>query len=138
MALSLELALRAAMLNAIETFLNDSGTAKLNILQTYTTLLSFSLTATPLGSAANDSIAVASAPINSTGVITGGYANRFTLESEAGLLALSGTISAYGGGGDLQVPSVLISAGQTQRLNALVLRMASNGALSIDGSLTFV
>lgn len=135
--LSIELALRAAMLNGIETFLNDSGTAKFNVLQTYTPLVTFSLTATPLGTAMLDSIVASALPINSTGVISAGQANRFTIESEAGVLGMSGSISAVGGGGDIQVPSVTISAGQTQRLNALVFRMASNGLLTLEGSLTF-
>lgn len=138
MTLSLELALRAAMLNGIETFLNDSGTATLNVYQTNTLLATFSLNATPLGSAVSDSIVATSMPVSNTGTAVAGKANRFTIVSEAGVLGASGTVSGYGGGGDLQVPSVTVTAAATQKLNALVFRMAAGGALSLEGSLTLV
>ena len=136
MTISLELLLRAAMLNGIETFLNDTGTATLNIYQTNTLLCSFQMSATPLGSAVSDSIAASSLPISNTGTSVAGLANRFTLVSEASVLGMSGTVSAVGGGGDLQAPSVRVSASTTQKLNALVFRMAANGLLSLEGSLT--
>ncbi len=138
MTLSLELALRAAMLNGIETFLNDSGTATLNVFQTNTLLATFNLNATPLGSAVSDSIVATSLPISNTGTAVAGKANHFTIKSETGILGMSGSISAIGGGGDLQVPSVLVTAAATQKLNSLVFRMAADGSLDIEGSLTLV
>ncbi len=137
MTLSLELALRAAMLNGIETFLNDSGTATLNVYQTNTLLATFSLSATPLGSAVSDSIVASSMPVSNTGTAVAGNANHFTIKSETGILGLSGSISALGGGGDIEVPTVAVTASATQRLNALVLRMAADGALGVEASLTF-
>lgn len=136
MTLSLQLAARAALLNGLETFLNDSGTATFNLYQTSTLLATFNLNATPFGSAVNDSIAAGSLPVSNTGTSTAGTANYFTLVSEAGSLALTGTISATGGGGDIEVPSTTVSGSTTQKLNALIVRMASSGALSLECSLT--
>ncbi len=138
MTLSLELALRAAMLTGIETFLNDSGTATLNVYQTNTLLATFSLSATPLGSAVSDSIVASSMPVSNTGTAAAGKANHFTIKSETGILGLSGSISAVGGGGDIEVPTVAVTASATQKLNSLVFRQASTGALSLEASLTLV
>lgn len=126
------------MLNGIETFLNDAGTATFNIYQGNTALAVFSLNATPLGSAVSDSIVASSLPASNTGTAVTGTANRFTIVSEAGVLGFSGTISAVGGGGDIEVPNVTVTAAATQKLNALVFRMAASGALSIEVSLTLV
>lgn len=138
MTLSLQLAARAALLNGLETFLNDSGTATFNLYQTSTLLATFNLSATPFGSAVNDSIAASSLPVSNTGTSTAGTANYFTLVSEAGNLALTGTVSATGGGGDIEVPSTTVSGSTTQTLNALVVRMSSTGSLSLECSLTLV
>lgn len=138
MTLSLELACRAALLNGLETFLNDTGTATFNVYQTNTLLATFDLSATPLGSAVSDSIAASSLPVSNTGTSVAGYANRFTLVSEAGVLGLSGTVSATGGGGDIEVPSTTVTGSTTQTLNALVVRMSSTGSLSLECSLTLV
>lgn len=138
MSLVVALAARAAMLNGIETFLNDTGTATLNVYQGNTLLATFSLNATPLGSAVSDSIVATSMPVSNTGTSVAGTANRFTIVSEAGVLGFSGSISAVGGGGDLVAPSVTVTAATTQKLNALIFRMGSGGALALEGSLTLV
>lgn len=135
---TIAVAARAAMLNGIETFLNDTGTATFNVYQGNTALAVFQLSATPLGSAVSDSIVASSLPVSNTGTAVAGTANRFTIVSEAGVLGFSGTISATGGGGDIETPSVTVTAAATQKLNALVFRMASSGALSLEGSLTLV
>lgn len=134
----LSLSLRAAMLNGIETFLNDTGTATFNVYQGNTLLCTFDLNATPLGSAASDSIVATSLPISNTGTSAAGKANYFTVVSEAGILGLDGTISTYGGDGDIKVPNVQVSASTTQKLNALVFRMADDGTITTEASLTLV
>lgn len=136
MALTLQLLLRAAMLNGIEAFLNDTGTCTFNLYQTNSLLATFNLSATPFGSAVNDSIAASSLPVSNTGTSAAGTANRFTLVSEAGVLGMTGTVSGIGGGGDIEVPTVAVSASTTQKLNALIVRMASDGSLSLEASLT--
>jgi hypothetical protein len=114
------------------------GTANFTVYQTNTSLCVFPLAATPFGSAVSDSIVLASTPISSTGTEVAGNANRFIITDQAGTTVLTGTISAIGGGGDIEVPSVVVTAAATQTLNALVLRMASSGAISVEASLTLV
>ena len=83
-------------------------------------------------------IVAQSTPISSTGTEVAGKTNRFVITNQDGDTALSGTISAIDGGGDIEVPSVTITTALTQTLNALVLRMAADGSLTIEASITFV
>lgn len=137
MTLSVALATRALMLDGFEDSMEvGASTANFTIYQTNTALAVFPLAATPFGSGNLDSIVLASTPISSTGTEVAGTANRFVLTDQAGSTVLSGTISAIGGGGDIQLPTLTVTAAATQTLNALVLRMASTGALSVEASLT--
>jgi len=141
MTLNASLLLRAAMLNGVATFMNDAVTAStLVIRQTNLVLVTFSLNTTPFATALSDSIIITTPPITNAAVAVLGNANNFTLNSEAVVLGLSGTISGVGGGGDIQVPSVTIATTTiaAQRLNTFIIRMASTGALSVEASFTFV
>ncbi len=130
---------RAMMLDGFEDFLEVGGsTANLTIYQGNTSLCVFPLAAAPLGAGNADSIVAASTPISSTGTEVAGKANRFVITNQDGDAALSGTISAIGGGGDIEVPSVTVTAAATQTLNALVLRMAADCSISVEASITFV
>lgn len=130
---------RALMLDGLEDYLEvGSSTANLTVYQTNIALCVFPLAATPLGAGNADSIVAASTPISSTGTEVAGKANRFVITNQNGDTALSGTISAIGGGGDIEVPAINVTAAATQTLNALVLRMAADGSLSIEASITFV
>lgn len=138
-AITIHVDARAMMLDGFEDFLEVGGdTATLTVYQTNTALCVFNLAAAPLGAGYGDTIVAASTPISSTGTEVAGKANRFVIVNQDGDTALSGTISAIGGGGDIETPSVTVTAALTQTLNALVLRMASNGAITIEGSFTFV
>ena len=129
---------RTMMLDGFEDFLEvGGGTANFTVYQGNTALCVFPLAAAPFGAGYADSI-VASAPINSTGTEVAGKANRFVITNQDGDAALSGTISAIGGGGTIEVPSVTVTAAITQTLNSLVLRMAADGQLSVEASITFV
>lgn len=139
MTLSIALATRALMLDGFEDSMEvGGGTANFTVYQTNTSLCVFPLAATPFGAAVSDSIVLASTPISSTGTEVAGNANRFIITDQAGTTVLTGAISAIGGGGDIEVPSVTVTAAATQTLNALVLRMASSGAISVEASLTLV
>ena len=139
MTLTIATATRALMLDGFEDSMEvGSGTANFTVYQTNTALCVFPLAATPFGAATSDAAAVASAPINSTGTEVAGTANRFVLTNQNGDTVMSGTISAVGGGGDLEVPALTVTAAATQTLNSLVLRMAADGAITLEGSLTLV
>lgn len=145
MTLSISLGARAAMLDGFEAFMvAGSLQASLTIYQTNTALAVFNLgassTGTPFGTAANDSMALASStytvPILNTGTAVAGTANRFILVGQVPSTALSGTISAVGGGGDIETPSLLVTAAAVQRLNTFNLRISPTGLLSVEGSFT--
>lgn len=139
MTIAVALGARALMLDGFEDFLEvGASDANFTVYQTNTALCVFPLAATPLGTAASDAIVAASTPISSTGTEVAGKANRFVITNQDGTTALSGTISAVGGGGDIETPSLTVTAAATQTLNALVLRMASNGAITVEASLTLV
>jgi len=139
MTIRVENAARAYLLAGFEDFLEvGSGTANFTVYQGSVALCVFPLDATPLGSGNADSIVAAATPISSTGTEVAGKANRFVITNQNGDTACSGTISAIGGGGDIQVPAVTITAAATQTLNSLVLRMAADGSLSMEASITFV
>lgn len=146
MTLSLALGARALMLDGFESFMVvGASQATLTVYQGTTALAVFNLgapsTGTPFGSASADSLALASStytvPVLNTGTAVAGKANNFIINTQtASTLALSGAISAVGGGGEIEVPSLTVTAAAVQRLNALTIRMASNGGLSVEGSLT--
>jgi len=139
MSPTIALTARAYMLDGLETFmLVGGGTANLTIYQGSTALCVFPLAASPFGSAVGDSLVLASAPISSTGTEVAGQANRFILTNQNAETGLSGTVSGIGGGGALQAPNLTVTADATQTLNALVVRMAMDGSLTLEGSLTFV
>lgn len=126
------------MLNGLETRMAaGAGTATLTIYQTNLALCVFDLAAAPFITAVGPSIAL-DAPQASDGTEVAGTANRFVIVDQDGATAITGTISAVGGGGDIETPSLTVTTAETQTLNALVLRMASNGALTVEASLTLV
>jgi hypothetical protein len=144
MTLALTASARASLLDGFETFMVvGSGQATLTLYQTNVSLAVFNLgassTGTPFGSANLDSISISSSitlPLSNTGTAVAGNANRFIIVNQNSATALTGTISVVGGGGDIELPSIAVTAAATQRLNSFVLRMAANGALSVEASFT--
>jgi hypothetical protein len=137
--MTLSLGARASMLDGFEDYMESgSGTANFTVYQTHTSLAVFPLAAAPFGSGNLDSLVAASTPINSTGTEVAGKANRFVITNQNGDTALSGTVGAIGSGADIETPALTVTAAATQTLNALVVRMASTGELSVEGSLTLV
>ena len=135
--MTIPLSARASMLDGFEAFMElGSGTANATVYQTNTALCVFDLAATPFGSAVGDSLTLASAPISSTGTEVAGKANRLVITNQNGDTALTLTVSAVGGGGDIEAPSLTVTAAATQTLNSLVLRMAADGQLSVEASLS--
>ena len=138
MTLSLSADARSGMLDGLESFLESgSSTAYFTLYQTNTSLAVFPLESTPFGAATAGSI-VASAPISSTGVEVAGTANRFVITNQNDDVALSGSVGGVGSGADIETPSLTVTAGETQTLNSLVLRLGSNGQIDVEASLTLV
>lgn len=136
---TIALAARAYMLDGFETFMAfGAGTPNLTVYQTNTALAVFPLGTNPFNVAVGDSLVLASTPISSTGTEVAGTANRFVLTSRNAAIGLTGTVSAIGGGGNIETPNLTVTAAATQTLNSLVLRLAADGQLTIEGSLTLV
>lgn len=139
MALTIAVATRALMLDGFEDSMEvGASTANFTVYQNATSLAVFPLDSTPFGAAVNDSIVAAATPISSTGTEVAGKANKFIITNQNGDTVLTGTISGIGGGGDIETPNLTVTAAATQTLNSLVLRMAANGAISVEASLTLV
>ena len=137
---------RASMLDGLETFMvSGTGQATLTVYQTNTALCVFNLgaasTGTPFGSASSDSLSLSStlsAPVSNTGTAVAGKANRFVITNQNSADAFEGTISTVGGGGQIEIPAVTVTAAATQKLNSFVFRMAASGELTVEASLTLV
>ena len=135
--MTLSLGARAAMLDGFADYMESgSGTANFTLYQTNTSLAVFPLAASPFGSANLDSLVLAGTPISSTGTEVAGTANRFVITNQNGDTAHSGSVGAIGSGADIELPSLTVTAEATQTLNALVLRMAADGSISTEASLT--
>lgn len=134
----------ASLLDGFESFMvSGSGQATLTLYQSNIALCVFNLgaasTGTPFGSATADTLSLSStlsAPVSNTGTAVAGLVNRLVLTNQNAVTALTATVSAVGGGGDLETPALVVTAAATQKLNALVLRMAPTGLLTLEGSLT--
>lgn len=73
--------------------------------------------ATAFGAAANG-VATAAAITSDTNA-TGGTIAKATLENAAGTAKINCSVTATGGGGDIELSSVVVSAGQTVSVSAL-------------------
>lgn len=125
------------MFNGFASYMETgSSTANFTVYQTNTALAVFPLDTIPLNPANLDSIVFADPPVNSTGTEVAGKANRFVITNQSTETALSGSIGAIGSGADIEAPSLTVTAGATQSLNSLVLRMGADGLLSVEASLT--
>jgi len=146
MTLNISVTASNALLDGFETFMvSGTGQATLTVYQTNTALCVFNLgassTGTPFGTAAGRALSLSStlsAPVANTGTAVAGTANRFIIVNQNAVTALTGTISAVGGGGDIETPSLTVTAAAAQALNAFVIRQSATGLLSIEGSLTLV
>lgn len=78
--------------------------------------LPFSTTA--FGSANGSAVATAAAITSDTSA-TGGTVAKATLENAAGTAKINCSVTATGGGGDIELSSVSVSAGQTVSMSSL-------------------
>lgn len=134
---TVSLGARAKMLDGFVTYMETgSSTANFTVYQTNTALAVFPLDTVPFPAANLDSLVASDPPVNSTGTEVAGKANRFVLTNQSSETALSGSIGAIGSGADIEVPSLTVTAGATQTLNSLILRMDAYGNISVEASLT--
>lgn len=132
--MTLPLAARTALLDGLFTYLETgSGSANFTLYQTNTALAVFALT---LSTATLDVLPLTAGAVNSTGTEVAGTANRFVITNQNGDTAYSGSVGAIGSGAEIEAPTLTVTGSATQTLHALVLRMAADGSLSAEASLS--
>lgn len=131
--MTLSLGARTGVLDGIEAYLGTGGgTANFTLYQSNTSLAVFPLT--QISAAVGDALLLTAGAVNSTGTEVAGTANRFIISNQSGAAAITGTVGAIGSGADIEIPSLTVTAAATQTLNALVLRVAEDGAISTEAS----
>lgn len=139
MTLSLTLLARAAMLTGFDNAVrNGAGSAHVLISQGTIELVHFHLGGTvSFGTAHSDSISLTGAlPFQDTGPSVAGTANKFAIHSENDEEILTGSLSTYGGGGDVETTNTVVTASTDQFLNGFTLRMSATGIVTVEMSLT--
>jgi hypothetical protein len=120
MAVTHPLAVRQGIANFVVDQL-DEGTPPGNLVfrtsgDAEVATLAFSATA--FGAADGSAVATANALTSDTSA-TGGTIAKATLENAAGTAKINCSVTATGGGGDIELSSVAVSAGQTVSVSAL-------------------
>jgi hypothetical protein len=93
--------------------------ARLVIRQGTTTVVTFDLASTPFGAASSGIISANSLPIETLAEANGSAVDNFRLEDKDGGLVLSGSVTATGMGGDVEVTNTNIALNQDCSLESL-------------------
>lgn len=99
------------------------GTAVLQIRDGTTLLVSFNLANPAFGAASSAVCTLNSTPIATTAVAAGD-ADNFRILDRAGSVVLSGSVTATGMGGDIEVSNTSIANGQDASLDSLTYESA--------------
>ncbi len=84
------------------------------------TLVTLTLDGTPFGASSNGTITAADTPLTATASAgTATAATKAQLKSSDGLKIVNCSVSATGGGGDIQLSSTAITSGQTVTISSL-------------------
>jgi hypothetical protein len=118
MAITLENVARSAAADAVVDLIDQgAGTATCVIKDGATTLATINLPNPAFGDASNGAAAGASLPVEATAVADGS-ADGFEVYDRDGTLLFSGTVTATGGGGDMTLPSVVVTTGEAVRISS--------------------
>jgi hypothetical protein len=120
MAITHSTTARNALANAILGLIDgDAGAGRIEIYTAARATLLGTLTLSdPAGTVATGTLTF-SAIAQDTAADATGSAALFDIKDNSGDLVLSGTITATGGGGDLTMPSVSITAGEPIQISSL-------------------
>ena len=112
MAITHNTAVRNALADLIDTLVNTgASTAVLKLRDGTTDIVSFNLSATAFGAASSGTITLAGTPIAGTAGASGDV-DGFQILDKDGTLILSGTVTATGGGGDIEITNISVANGQ--------------------------
>lgn len=110
---------RSALADLIDTLVNTgSGTAKLRLRDSTTTIVDFNLADPAFGAASSGVITLQSTPIAATAGASGDVDNAQLLDQDGGVV-LSCSVTATSGGGDIEVSNISIANGQDCSLTSL-------------------
>jgi hypothetical protein len=114
MAVTHATALRTAIADLVDDYCNaGSGAAKLKIRNSSNTVLATITLADPaFGAGSAGAVALAGLPKSDSSADATGTAANFIITDSDDNTVISGTVTATGGGGDLTLDSVSITAGQ--------------------------
>lgn len=111
--------LRSVIADAVDAYINTGGgTAKVRLRDGTTTIVDFDLANPAFGAAASGVITLAGTPIDAQAVAGGEVDNAQILDRGAAL-AISCSVTATGGGGDIEVTNVNIALDQDCSLTSL-------------------
>ncbi len=126
MAISIDATARTAMVDAVVDLVDAGGTGTLEIrtgtaadpdsAPTGTLLATLTFSATAFGAASDDgttATATANAITDDTSADATDTAGHFVVKSGGGNVVMTGTVTATGGGGDLELNTVSIVTGNT-------------------------
>lgn len=120
MSITHAMALRSAIADLVDSYVNaGSGTAKLRIRDGSTTVVDFDLDDPAFGAASSGIITLASTPIAAQAAAAGAEVDNFHLLDKDGTVVLSGSVTATGGGGDIEVTNTNIAQDQDCELDSL-------------------
>ena len=112
MAITHATGVRNTLADLIDTLVNTgAGTAVLKLRDATTDIVSFNLAATAFGAASGGTITLASTPIAGTAGASGDV-DGFQVLDKDGNLVFSGTVTATGGGGDIEITNISVANGQ--------------------------
>jgi len=136
MTIQLSVAVRDAMLNAAETAIGVSAIVKLKsgaqpancaAADTGTVIATFSLAADWMAASSSGSKAFSSVPLTDAAADNNGVLQHYRVYATDGTTChMQGSITATGGGGDLTVDNVVVTAGQSVSITSWVINMASH------------
>lgn len=131
MAIQLSTAVRNARLDAIETAVGVSAIAKIRsgaapancaAADSGTVLASFSLASDWAAGASSGSKSFSGTPIQDGSADNTGAAGHFRLYASDGTTChMQGSVTATGGGGDMEIDNTSINSGQTVQITSWVL-----------------
>lgn len=119
MALTHSTATRSTLADAFDDVVNTgAGTATLVIKDGATPLVTIDLQSPAFGAASSGVITLAGVPLSAT-ASAGGTADGFDIEDRDGTVVASGTVTATGGGGDIELDNTSIASDQTVEITSL-------------------
>jgi len=122
MAITHVTALRNVLADAVDNYINTTGSTDAGgdiVIRASTTILvTFALSNPAFGAASSGVVTGSSLPKNANAT-AGGTADNFLLRDRDNATALSGSVTATGGGGDIQVSNTSIANGQACQLDTL-------------------